>query len=94
MSGQILNRLNKWTRDIHVSAGLFASPFVLLFALTAILFNHTWAPGSSSKARSWEKDHIEIREDLADLKWRKRFSRSLLSQARSSSSEERPTRMS
>jgi hypothetical protein len=34
-----------WTRDLHLYAGLFLSPFVLLFALSAVFLNHNWRPG-------------------------------------------------
>ena len=34
-----------WTRDLHLYAGLFLSPFVLLFALSAVFLNHHWRPG-------------------------------------------------
>jgi hypothetical protein len=33
-----------WIRDLHLYFGLFLSPFVLLFAVSTILFNHTWTP--------------------------------------------------
>ncbi|MDA1192138.1 MAG: hypothetical protein O3A46_10715, partial [Candidatus Poribacteria bacterium] len=34
----------RWTRDLHLYAGLSAGPFIILFALSAILFNHGWMP--------------------------------------------------
>lgn len=76
MSANFLDRLNKWTRELHVCAGLFVSPFVLLFAISAIFFNHSWAPPSSSDERSWEKCDLEISSDLSDLE----LARSILSQ--------------
>jgi hypothetical protein len=76
MSGQFLCRVNKWTRGLHVCAGLFVGPFVLLFAITAILFNHTWTPWSNSQGRSWERSDIEIPSDLTDLE----LARAILSQ--------------
>ncbi|UCF37990.1 MAG: PepSY-associated TM helix domain-containing protein [Acidobacteriota bacterium] len=69
-------RLNKWTRKLHIFAGLFVSPFILLYAVSAILFNHTWAPGSSPLAARWERSDIEIPSDLADLD----LARAILSQ--------------
>jgi len=37
-------RLHRWTRDLHLYLGLFVSPFVLVFAISVILLNHTWLP--------------------------------------------------
>lgn len=34
----------QWIRDTHLYAGLMAGPFVVVFAVGAILFNHTWMP--------------------------------------------------
>jgi hypothetical protein len=31
-----------WIRDLHLYFGLFISPFILIFAATTLLFNHTW----------------------------------------------------
>ena len=33
------------TRDLHLYLGLFLSPFVLLYALSAIVLAHAWYPG-------------------------------------------------
>ncbi|MEW6749473.1 MAG: PepSY-associated TM helix domain-containing protein [Candidatus Latescibacterota bacterium] len=33
-----------WLRDLHLLCGLFASPFLLLFAITTLLLNHPSAP--------------------------------------------------
>lgn len=42
---KFLNRnLNIWIRDLHLYFGLFISPFIILFAVTTIIFNHTWKP--------------------------------------------------
>jgi len=35
--------IEKFMSRTHLYAGLFISPFVVLFALTAIGFNHAWA---------------------------------------------------
>lgn len=37
------------TRDLHLYFGLFLSPFVLVFAVSAILLVHSWPPGGSGK---------------------------------------------
>lgn len=36
--------LYRWTRNLHLYAGLFAGPFVLVFACSAILLNHAYLP--------------------------------------------------
>lgn len=33
-----------WIRDLHLYLGLFISPFIVLFAVTTMMFNHTWKP--------------------------------------------------
>ncbi|MBI2947876.1 MAG: PepSY-associated TM helix domain-containing protein [Verrucomicrobia bacterium] len=33
-----------WIRDLHLYAGLFISPFILVFAVSTILLNHAWKP--------------------------------------------------
>ena len=38
------------TRDLHLYAGLFISPFVLLFSITVFFFVHGWFPATGSKA--------------------------------------------
>lgn len=38
------------TRDLHLYAGLFASPFVLLFAVSVFFLVHAWVPGRSREA--------------------------------------------
>jgi len=35
-----LNRLYRWTRDLHLYFCLFISPFVLLFAVSVLFLNH------------------------------------------------------
>lgn len=36
--------VRKWMRDLHLYTGLFLCPFVLIFAVSTILLNHTWLP--------------------------------------------------
>jgi hypothetical protein len=36
--------LYRWTRDLHLYVGLFVSPFVLVYAVSAIQLNHTLMP--------------------------------------------------
>ena len=39
-----LESLGRWIREFHLCAGLFVSPFILVFAISAILLNHTCEP--------------------------------------------------
>lgn len=41
-----MRRLYLVTRDLHLYAGLFISPFVLLFAVTVFYLVHGWTPSS------------------------------------------------
>ncbi len=41
----------KLMRYAHLYAGLFISPFIVLFALTAVFFNHALSPSAASDTR-------------------------------------------
>ena len=41
-----------WTRDLHYYFGLFLSPYVLVFAVTTILLNHSWKAGEPEVQKS------------------------------------------
>jgi len=38
----LLKRWYRWFRLVHLYGGLFVSPFVVVFALSAIVLNHPW----------------------------------------------------
>lgn len=44
----------RWIRDLHLYVGLFASPFVVVYAISVIWLNHAFLPwgGSSSPKRA------------------------------------------
>jgi uncharacterized protein len=42
--------LYRWTRDLHLYAGLFASPFVLVYAVSAVVLNHAFLPWGGREA--------------------------------------------
>ena len=44
-----------WVRDLHLYVGLAAGPFVLVFAVSAILFCHTWIPWGGANRVQAEK---------------------------------------
>ncbi len=55
-----------WIRELHLYFGMFISPFILVFAISAILFNHTWKPwGAPSDAKVQKMSmSIEIPKDV------------------------------
>jgi hypothetical protein len=62
------NVLHRFQHTLHLYGGLFISPFVLVFAISAILLNHTWKPGGELPESSVRRqENIEIRTDLESL---------------------------
>lgn len=57
----------RWTRKLHVYFGLFISPFILVFAVSAIIFNHTWSSADSKSNIQKEEVPVEINEDMEGL---------------------------
>jgi hypothetical protein len=55
-----------WIRELHLYVGMFISPFILVFAISTILFNHTWKPwGDKSDAKVQKTSaSIEIPKDV------------------------------
>ena len=52
--------LYRRTRDLHQYLGLVASPFVLLYAVTAVGFNHAIAPGTADATRAAPVRHSVV----------------------------------
>ncbi|MEJ7810240.1 MAG: PepSY-associated TM helix domain-containing protein [Gemmatimonadaceae bacterium] len=52
--------LYRWTRDIHLYVGLFLSPFVLLYAVSAILLNHAYLPWGGMAAAPVETRTVRV----------------------------------
>ena len=44
--------LYRLIRDMHLYAGLFVSPFVVIFAISVLSLNHSWVPGGESPGTS------------------------------------------
>ena len=58
--------LYRWISKLHVYFGLFIGPFVVLFAVSAIMFNHTW--GTQSEGEVQERQiSIQIPENMEGL---------------------------
>jgi len=54
-----------WIRDAHLILGLFTSPFLLLFAVSTLLFNHTWKPWESrAEVEDATPQAVEISEEI------------------------------
>lgn len=68
-STNVLKRPYRWTRSIHLYAGLFASPFVVLYALSVLFLVHTWLPwgGADDAAVSKRTVSIAVRDDSSSL---------------------------
>ena len=64
-------RLYGWTRDLHLYLGLFIGPFVVVYAITAMMFNHAWLPwGGAERAEvrtSETRLRIPDQEDNLEL---------------------------
>jgi hypothetical protein len=48
------------TRDLHLYAGLFVSPFVLVYAISAIVLNHAVLPWGSRQAPPVRSDTVRV----------------------------------
>ena len=46
-----MKRLYSIIRDLHLYAGLFISPLVLVFAVSVVFLVHAWIPGSAALAK-------------------------------------------
>lgn len=59
--------LYRRTRDLHLYAGLFVSPFVLVYAISAILLNHATLPWGSRTAPPAQTRTVRVAvHDTAD----------------------------
>jgi hypothetical protein len=56
--------LYRWTRELHLYAGLFVSPFVLVYAVSAILLDHAYLPwgGQKTPATETRTVHVAVRD--------------------------------
>lgn len=70
-----LANLYRWISKLHVYFGLFVSPFVVLFAVSAIMFNHTWGGGDSGSEAKAQEVPIEIPENVEGLEIAKHIMR-------------------
>ncbi len=61
------------TRDLHLYAGLFLSPFLVVFALSVFFLVHSWVPGSGAAVLSRNVDDVTIPADFEQLKGREQL---------------------
>jgi hypothetical protein len=57
-------RVQRTVRDLHVLAGLFVSPLLLLFAVSAILLVHGWAPRTAGAVEKRTVSNLPVPPDL------------------------------
>ncbi|MFT5366150.1 MAG: hypothetical protein ACI8V2_001097 [Candidatus Latescibacterota bacterium] len=53
-----------WIRDLHLYVGLFISPFIILFAVTTLMFNHTWKPWNNREGLVKVEMPVQVPEDV------------------------------
>lgn len=62
------NRPYRLTRDLHLYAGLFVSPFVLVYAISAVILNHTVVPwGGEGAPVETRTVNVRIAQDTNSL---------------------------
>jgi hypothetical protein len=54
------SQLYRWTRALHLYVGLFLSPFVLVYAVSAVLLNHAALPWGGQDARATETRTVRV----------------------------------
>jgi hypothetical protein len=57
-------------RDLHLYAGLFLSPFILVFAISVFFLVHSWVPGTGRAPATNRIENISIPVGFEQLKGR------------------------
>ncbi|GAC1655179.1 MAG: hypothetical protein NVS4B3_19680 [Gemmatimonadaceae bacterium] len=61
-------RFYRWTRDVHLYVGLGLSPFVIVYAISAILLNHAYLPwGGRHSPTVTRRLPVAVRDDANSL---------------------------
>jgi hypothetical protein len=65
----MLKQVYRWTRDLHLYVGLFLSPFILVYALSAVVINHVALPhgGVAGPIVERRSVRIDVRDDANSL---------------------------
>lgn len=66
-------RCHAFVRELHLYAGLFLSPFVLVFAVSAVFFVHAWVPGAEAPARTRSAANLALPPNLERLSGREQI---------------------
>ena len=65
--------LHRWLRNLHLYAGLFISPYVLVFAVSVFFLVHAWLPGArTGSTREWSATDLPLATNLNELSGRER----------------------
>lgn len=65
--------LSRWIRDLHLYAGLFISPFVLVFAVSVFVLVHRVAPTTVSRSAPRTVADLPLPANLDQLSGRERI---------------------
>lgn len=64
----------RWLRDLHLCAGLFISPYVLVFSVSVFFLVHAWLPGARPRPTGeWSVTDVPLPTNLAELAGRERI---------------------
>ena len=66
-------RVHAFVRELHLYLGLFVSPFVIVFALSAVFLVHAWVPASSAPPERRTATDVPIPPDFEKLKGREQL---------------------
>jgi hypothetical protein len=80
--GFVRVRVYSLVRDLHLYGGLFASPFILVFAISVIFLVHSWIPRANAPAKTRTTSNLAIPDGLTQLRGREQLAaaRALLDQ--------------
>jgi hypothetical protein len=60
-----MGRIQEWIRSAHLWAGMIIAPFLVLIAISAMLFNHGWRP--TEQAAAVTTGQVKLRDDLTGI---------------------------
>ena len=71
--GIVRVRVYSLVSRLHLYAGLFVCPFVLVFAISVIFLVHSWIPRAKAPAETRTKSNLAIPDALTQLKGREQL---------------------
>jgi hypothetical protein len=66
-----MRSLYAFTRDVHLYAGLFLCPFVVMYAVSVVFLVHAWVPGGG-RASTRTVSHLVLPPNMEELSGRER----------------------